>query len=158
MPKNCRHCGAENKIQAIDCVRCSKNLSGSIQPEPSQTGQPESGGIGCVIVALVIIIGAISVTCSRGSGSAEGNDVSETTHTADTAYVPVEEKLAVIGGNSADESKFAVILDRLQAGTDICTPEPSRDHAADVITAGWMSSGQSSSLLEFAQTLLDACS
>lgn len=152
MPKNCRHCGAENKIQATDCVKCSKNLAGSIRPEPKRPGQSDNNGLGCVIiVVLVIVIGALGATCSGGSDSAERDE------TPETVDVSAEEKLAVISGDSSDKLEFGRILDQFQTGTGICNPEPSRDHVADVITAGWEASGQSNSLLEFAQTLLAAC-
>jgi hypothetical protein len=72
-----------------------------------------------------------------------------------------EYRLAHINGNglatSADLAAFKTILDQLQAGGRVCAPEPDRQHVADTLVISWQVSGQTQTLLVWAQSVVDLC-
>lgn len=78
---------------------------------------------------------------------------------ADTDSTPpsVEYQLAAIHGDTSKTAEFGRLLDRIQKGSDICDPEPSRTRVGDVMVASWEQSGKGDTLLEWAQALASVC-
>ena len=103
--------------------------------------------IGCAVI--LAIVGVIYLGNVLGGGSS---------HPAGPTQAPTPERmLAVIYGDPSSEAEFGRILDTIQAGGSVCNPEPSRQHAGDVIYSSWKASAQRDTLLEWARALASVC-
>lgn len=113
-------------------------------PEAERAKQRQQG-VGCLVI--LAIIGMIYL----------GNLGKSSTPAPPAAPPTAEHMLASMDGDPSSEVEFARILDVIQRGGSVCAPEPSRQHAGDVIYSSWKASAQSDTLLEWARTLASVC-
>lgn len=113
-------------------------------PEAERAKQRQQA-VGCLVIFA--IIGVIYL----------GNLGKSSTPATPTTPPTPEHMLAAIHGDLSSEAEFGRILDVIQRGGSVCAPEPSRQHAGDVIYASWKASAQTDTLLDWARALASVC-